>query len=218
MKRLAAALLLVLPLAPVAVHAEDAKSELTVLRQLRAKVVGKWINENGETLSFEDNGSLTMTSANPKLPGELKATYRLTPDSRLHLTVDNKTLSREYSVEAEALRLKTPTGEFVYTRFSKRLMAEFVLSDIRKVDAAIDQWAIEHNKRSGDRPTAANLLEYMPEGSRLSFAFADPKGPKDWLGNPYGELVVDKLPKVHPVTAAALAEVAPREFWQEYID
>jgi hypothetical protein len=218
MKRLAAALFLFLPLTPAVVHAAEAESELTVLRNLRAKVIGKWINGNGEVLSFEENGSLTMESPDPKLPKQLKATYTVTRDARLQITIGGKTMDREYSVDSEALRLKTSTGEFAqYARFTKKAQADFVLRDIRIVDAAIDQWAIEHNKRTGDRPTAADLRQYMPEGSRLFIAFGDPK-PKDLLGNSYGELVVDTLPKVHPATAAALADVAPKEFWEQYID
>jgi hypothetical protein len=92
------------------------------------------------------------------------------------------------------------------------------LAELQQLDAAVDQWAIEFNRKAGDRPTLAQVRQYLHKDSRLFNAFGDPAGPKDILGNPFGPFVVDTMPMVSPATAKALSEVAPREFWKGFIE
>ncbi len=192
------------------------------MHKLRAKLIGKWLNANGEVLTFTDGGNFIITSpelqANPKMPKEITATFVLTEDLQLKVITNTKPVISEFSVDSELLRIKTKSGDFAeYRHYSNKAVAELILRDLRILDSAVDQWAIELNKKVGDRPTPADVRKYLPKNSRLSRAFADPAGPKDLLGNPYGELVVDQLPKVNPATARALSDV-PKTFWEKFID
>jgi len=101
-----------------------------------------------------------------------------------------------------------------FVRARKRSQATMVLSDLRIIDAAIDQYAIEHSKRSGSRVEWADLQSYFPAGSNVARS-----GGRDILGNRFGpEFKVDSVPTVPPETYRALNDVAPAEFWSPFIE
>lgn len=99
-----------------------------------------------------------------------------------------------------------------FLRARKRSQATSVLSDLRIIDAAIDQYAIEHNKKSGTRVEWTDIEPYLPATSLV----AKTRG-RDILGNRFGpEFAVDTLPKVPEETYRALNDVAPPEFWTPF--
>ena len=99
-----------------------------------------------------------------------------------------------------------------FLRARKRSQATRVLSDLRVIDAAIDQYAITHNKKSGDRVDWADIQTFLSPESTLSKT-----GGRDILGNRFGpEFAVDSLPKVPEETYRALNDVAPAEFWSPF--
>ena len=97
-----------------------------------------------------------------------------------------------------------------FQRAKKRSQATRVLEDLRMIDGAIDQYAIETNKRGGDPATEDDLRPYLKHGTTLYNTFTDV------FGQPYGPYVVDKIPKVSPKTYNALSDVADREFWSPF--
>ena len=99
-----------------------------------------------------------------------------------------------------------------------RQIAERTLLELQMLDSAMDAFAMDKAKRTGEKATAADLLKYVAKGTRLHDALADPKGPRDLLGNPFGPFVVDQIPKVNPTTAKALSDVAKDEFWAPFIE
>ena len=98
-----------------------------------------------------------------------------------------------------------------FLRSRKRSQATQVLEDLRILDSAVDQYAIETNKTSGFVPVFADLQNYIKTGTRL-YASAN----TDILGNSFGTFTVDTAPKVPASSFTALSDVAPAAFWSPY--
>jgi len=100
-----------------------------------------------------------------------------------------------------------------FLRARKRTQASRVLQDMRVVDSAIDQYAIETNKSSNNGVNWTDIRGYLKTGSRLYNS-----GGRDMLGNLInaGTFTVDGLPRVNATTFGALSDVAPLDFWSPY--
>ena len=97
-----------------------------------------------------------------------------------------------------------------FLRARKRSQASRVINDLRLIDAAVDQYAIETNKQSGFVVTTPEWTKYLKAGTNLYVTG------KDLLGGTYGTVNVDSLPKVNTSTYNALSDVAGPEFWSPY--
>jgi type II secretory pathway pseudopilin PulG len=97
-----------------------------------------------------------------------------------------------------------------FLRARKRSQASRIINDLRLIDSAVDQYAIENNKSSGFSVPASEWSKYLKAGTNLYLTG------NDLLGNAYGAVAVDSLPKVHISTFNALSDVAPAEFWSPY--
>ncbi len=95
-------------------------------------------------------------------------------------------------------------------RARKRAQATKVLDDLRTLDGALDLWALETNRQSGDIAQFSDLQPYLKQQNKLNLTGADV------FGQPYGPYSVDVGPKVAEFTFAALSDVAPPEFWSPY--
>ena len=89
--------------------------------------------------------------------------------------------------------------------------AQTHLRDLRIIDSAIDQYAIEHNKRPGDAIPPEALLQYLPKNQRLWRTGAD------CLGNPYGPQFVDQPPKLSRVSYERIAESVPKDYFKPFV-
>ena len=98
-----------------------------------------------------------------------------------------------------------------FLRSRKRSQATQILEDLRILDSAVDQYAIENNKPAGTNPSFADLQTYTKSGTRL-YASAN----TDILGNSFGTFTIDVAPKVPAATFTALSDVAPASFWSPY--
>ena len=101
-----------------------------------------------------------------------------------------------------------------FLRARKRSQATRILEDLRIIDSAIDQYAIENNKSGGDSANWTDLSSYLKKGSVLY----NSKG-TDMLGGWYGSnasFVVDTLPKLSTGTFGKLSDVAPSDFWSPF--
>ena len=100
-----------------------------------------------------------------------------------------------------------------FLRARKRSQATRILEDLRMVDSAIDQYAIETNKTSGDAANWTDISNYLKSGSTLQAGSG-----KDMLGNQIngGTFTVDGIPKVSSSTFDKLSDVAPAEFWSPF--
>ena len=97
-----------------------------------------------------------------------------------------------------------------FLRARKRSQATHVLNDLRILDGAVDQYAIETNRATGMNPSFTDLKTYLKKGGKLY------NTGKDLLGNDHGPFTVDSLPKVSTSTFIALSDVAPTGFWSPY--
>ena len=97
-----------------------------------------------------------------------------------------------------------------FLRARKRAQASKILNDLRLIDAAIDQYAIETAKATGAAVGVTDWTNYLKKDTTL-FSTG-----KDLFGNTYGDQTVDSLPKVPTSAWTSLSDVAPSEFWSPY--
>ena len=100
-----------------------------------------------------------------------------------------------------------------FLRARKRSQATRILEDLRIIDSACDQYAIETNKGTGDTVTWGDIQKYLKTGSVLYNS-----GGYDMLGGQYsgGTFSVDNLPKLNSATFGKLSDVAPSDFWSPF--
>ena len=97
-----------------------------------------------------------------------------------------------------------------FLRARKRSQASRIINDLRLIDSAVDQYAIETNKKSGDPVAISDWTNYLKKGTNL-YATGN-----DILNNAYGAQTVDSLPKANPSTRASLSDVTDSSFWSPY--
>src|SRR5438552_9692948 len=97
-----------------------------------------------------------------------------------------------------------------FLRARKRSQASRILNDLRLIDSAVDQYAIETSKASGATVAMTDWTNYLKKGSVLYNTGAD------IFGSTYGPQTVDSLPKVPASSKAALSDVADTSFWSPY--
>ena len=98
-----------------------------------------------------------------------------------------------------------------FLRSRKRSQATQVLEDLRIIDGAVDQYAIEFKKSPGDTVEWADVQKYVKNGTRLYTSNG-----VDILGNSFTLPTVDGHPVVPAATFSALSDVAPSDFWSPY--
>jgi len=97
-----------------------------------------------------------------------------------------------------------------FLRARKRSQASRILNDLRLIDSAIDQYAIENNKKSNDPVGTADWTSYVKKGSPLY------NTGKSIFGTSYGSQTVDQLPQVPSSDYNVLSDVAGTGFWSPY--
>ena len=95
-------------------------------------------------------------------------------------------------------------------RARKRAQAAKILDDLRLLDGALDQYALDNNKSSGDVAEFSDLQPYLRLSSQMAISGVD------LFGQPYGPYSVDIGPKISDFTFDALSDVAPAEFWSPF--
>ncbi len=97
-----------------------------------------------------------------------------------------------------------------FLRARKRSQASRILNDLRLIDAAVDQYAIENNKSSATAVNVTDWTAYLKNATVLQLTG------QDIFGNAYGPQTVDTIPKVPAAAYTALSDVAPQSFWSPY--
>ena len=97
-----------------------------------------------------------------------------------------------------------------FLRARKRSQASRVINDLRLIDSAVDQYAIENNKVSGSAVGTADWTAYMKSGTSLYNTGGD------LYGNGYGPQTVDSLPKFPLSAWNTLSYVAGTSFFSPY--
>ena len=97
-----------------------------------------------------------------------------------------------------------------FLRARKRSQASRVINDLRLIDSAVDQYAIENNKVSGSAVGTADWTAYMKSGTSLYNTGGE------LYCNGYGPQTVDSLPKVPQSAWNTLSDVAGTAFFSPY--
>lgn len=97
-----------------------------------------------------------------------------------------------------------------FLRARKRSQASRIINDLRLIDSAVDQYAIETNRSSGFSVNTVDWTNYLKKDTNLYLTG------KDILGNSFGQQGVDSLPKVPTSSYNALSDVADATFWSPY--
>jgi prepilin-type N-terminal cleavage/methylation domain-containing protein len=108
-----------------------------------------------------------------------------------------------------------------FLRARKRSQATLILEDLRVWSAAIDQYAIDNGKATGDSVNFPDIQPYLKAGTPLYNTGQDLFKQDIFYFNPgtttvFGNAVVDSIPCPSPTTFAALSDVAPPSFWSPY--
>jgi prepilin-type N-terminal cleavage/methylation domain-containing protein len=98
-----------------------------------------------------------------------------------------------------------------FLRARKRSQATRILEDLRLLDNATDQYAIEYSKTTTAPAAFSDLQLYLKTGTVLYATGAD------IFGDSYGpNFTVDKLPLIPANAWSTLSDVAPQSFWSPY--
>jgi prepilin-type N-terminal cleavage/methylation domain-containing protein len=98
-----------------------------------------------------------------------------------------------------------------FLRARKRVQASRVKDDLRLIEAAVDQYAIETQRQPGSVVSVADWTAYLKKETLLCTTG------KDLLGHDFGSQTVDQIPIVPPETYAALSDVADDGFWAPFV-
>jgi len=97
-----------------------------------------------------------------------------------------------------------------FLRARKRSQASRILNDLRMIDSALDQYAIENNKKSNAPVGTADWTSYIKKGSHLY------NTGNSIFGTAYGPQTVDQIPQVPSSDYDVLSDVAGTGFWSPY--
>ena len=97
-----------------------------------------------------------------------------------------------------------------FLRARKRSQASRILNDLRMIDSACDQYAIETNRKTGDSVAVPDWTNYLKKGTQLY------NSGKSLLGTDYGPQTVDSIPQVPASDLSTLSDVAGTGFWAPY--
>jgi prepilin-type N-terminal cleavage/methylation domain-containing protein len=97
-----------------------------------------------------------------------------------------------------------------FLRARKRSQASKILNDLRMIDAAVDQYAIETNRTTGNTVAVTDWTNYVKKNSILYNTGTS------LFGTSYGPQTVDTIPQVPSADLAVLSDVAGTGFWSPY--
>jgi len=97
-----------------------------------------------------------------------------------------------------------------FLRARKRSQASKIINDLRMIDSAADQYAIENGKKSGDKIDVSDWTNYVKKDTVL-YATG-----QDLFGNDYGVQTVDSHPVVPSVAKTNLSDVTDDAFWSPF--
>ena len=95
-------------------------------------------------------------------------------------------------------------------RARKRTQAASVLTDLRLIQSAVDQYALEYNLTSGTTVSTDSWRQYIKVGHRLYHSTTDV------LGNSHYDVAVDAVPSVPVDSWDSLSDVVTVEFWTPF--
>lgn len=99
-----------------------------------------------------------------------------------------------------------------FLRARMRSQATLILQDLRMIDVALANYALENNKKENDAANWTDVQRYIKEGTKLAES-----GGFDVFGNPYYVSAVGGDIELSDATYRALSVIAPRDFWSPFL-
>jgi prepilin-type N-terminal cleavage/methylation domain-containing protein len=97
-----------------------------------------------------------------------------------------------------------------FLRARKRSQASKIINDLRMIDSAMDQYAIETTKKSGDGIDVSDWTNYVKKDTVL-YATG-----QDLFGDDYGPQTVDSHPSVPVNAKTTLSDVTDEAYWSPF--
>ena len=97
-----------------------------------------------------------------------------------------------------------------FLRARKRSQASKIINDLRLIDSAVDQYAIETAKKTGDPVAVTDWTNYLKKDTVL-FATG-----QDLFGDNYGAQTVDTHVSVPSTAKSNLSDVTDDTFWSPF--
>jgi prepilin-type N-terminal cleavage/methylation domain-containing protein len=97
-----------------------------------------------------------------------------------------------------------------FLRARKRSQASKIINDLRLIDSAVDQYAIETTKKTGDPVAVADWTNYLKKDTVLYTTG------KDLFGDDYGPQTVDTHVSVPAQAKANLSDVTDDAYWSPF--
>jgi prepilin-type N-terminal cleavage/methylation domain-containing protein len=97
-----------------------------------------------------------------------------------------------------------------FLRARKRSQASKIINDLRLIDSAVDQYAIETTKKTGDPVTVADWTNYLKKDTVL-YATG-----KDLFNDDYGPQTVDTHVSVPAQAKINLSDVTDDTYWSPF--
>ena len=97
-----------------------------------------------------------------------------------------------------------------FLRARKRSQASKIINDLRMIDSAMDQYAIETTKKSGDGIDVSDWTNYVKKDTVL-YATG-----QDLFGDDYGPQTVDSHPSVPTNAKTTLSDVTDDAYWSPF--
>ena len=97
-----------------------------------------------------------------------------------------------------------------FLRARKRSQASKIINDLRMIDSAMDQYAIETTKKSGDAINVSDWTNYVKKDTVL-YATG-----QDLFGDNYGNQTVDSHPSVPANARTTLSDVTDDAYWSPF--
>jgi prepilin-type N-terminal cleavage/methylation domain-containing protein len=97
-----------------------------------------------------------------------------------------------------------------FLRARKRSQASKIINDLRMIDSAMDQYAIETTKKSGDGIDVSDWTNYLKKDTVL-YATG-----QDLFGDDYGPQTVDSHPSVPGNAKTTLSDVTDDAYWSPF--
>ena len=97
-----------------------------------------------------------------------------------------------------------------FLRARKRSQASRIINDLRMIDAAMDQYAIDTGKPTGFSPAFPDIQNYLKTDTVLYSTGTD------ILGDSYGPFTVDSITQVPTSAFNAYSDVADAGFWGQF--
>jgi prepilin-type N-terminal cleavage/methylation domain-containing protein len=97
-----------------------------------------------------------------------------------------------------------------FLRARKRSQASRIVNDLRMIDSAVEQYALENGKLAGATIDTPDWTQYMKNGTLLYNTGAD------LFGHAYGPQTVDTTPKCPAEAWNALSDVAGTDFFSPF--